>query len=129
MEAGIKHTERMTVSENDTARAAGSGTLEVFATPSMIALIEKTCYTAVAPYLEEGTTTVGTRLDVEHVSATPVGMEVEASCTLTEVDGRRLVFEVEAKDARGVIGRGTHERFIVRTASFVKKTYSKLKTE
>ena len=126
METGIKHVERLTVTDELTARAAGSGTLEIFSTPSMIALIEKACYTAVQPVLEEGTTTVGTKLDVEHVAATPVGMKVEAECELVEADGRRLVFKVEARDERGVIGRGTHERFIVRTGSFVAKTYAKL---
>lgn len=126
METGIKHVERLTVTDEFTARAAGSGTLQVFSTPSMIALIEKACYTSVQPMLEEGTTTVGTKLDVEHVAATPVGMTVEAECELVEVDGRRLVFNVEARDGRGVIGRGTHERFIIKTASFVAKTYAKL---
>ena len=127
METGIKYIERMTVTEDTTARAAGSGTLEVFSTPSMIALIEKACFTAVAPHLEEGCTTVGTKLDVEHVSATPVGMTVEAECELVEIDGRRLVFRVEARDECGQIGVGTHERFIIKQERFLEKTYSKLK--
>ncbi len=126
MEAGIKNSVKMTVTEHDTARAAGSGTLEVFATPAMIALMEKTCFEAVQPFLEEGQGTVGTKLDVEHVSATPVGMTVEAECELTEVDGRRLVFSVEARDERGLIGKGTHERFIINCSRFSEKTYSKL---
>jgi len=126
MEVGIKHMEKMTVTSDDTARAAGSGTLEVFSTPSMIALIEKCCYKAAEPYLEEGTSTVGTKLEIEHVSATPVGMTVEAECELTKVDGRRLIFRVEAKDDAGLIGRGTHERFIIKCDRFVEKTYSKL---
>ena len=126
METGLRYKESQKVDESVTARAAGSGTLEVFATPAMIALIEKTCFTAVAPYLEEGQTTVGTKVDVEHVSATPVGMEVTAECTLDEIDGRRLTFQVEVFDECGMIGRGIHERFIVNAEKFVSKTYSKL---
>ena len=126
MEVGIKNSVTMTVTESDTARAAGSGTLEVFATPAMIALMEKTCFEAVQPYLEEGQGTVGTKLDVEHLSATPVGMTVFAKCELTEVDGRRLVFSVEAYDECGSIGKGTHERFIVSCGRFSEKAYSKL---
>ena len=126
METGVKSSITVTVTGDMTARAAGSGDLAVFSTPDMIALIEKTCCTSVGAYLEEGQSTVGTKIDVEHVSATPVGMKVTAECELIEIDGRRLVFKVEARDEAGVIGRGTHERFIIRSDSFVKKTYSKL---
>ena len=126
MDIGIKHKECLTVTDDTTARAAGSGTLEVFSTPSMIALMEKACYTVVASYLEEGQTTVGTKLDVEHVSATPVGMRVEVECELTAIDGRRLVFSVEARDERGLIGHGAHERFIINRDRFLEKTYSKI---
>lgn len=126
MEKGLRHIERMTVTGEDTACAMGSGTLQVFSTPTMIALMEKTCYSAVQPYLDEGITTVGTLVDIEHLSATPVGMEVEAECILEEIDGRRLVFSVEARDETGVIGRGKHERFTVKRESFQKKADAKL---
>lgn len=126
METGLKHTEIGNVTSLNTASAMGSGTLEVFSTPSMIALMEKTCCTCVQPHLEEGTTTVGTLLNIEHLSATPCGMEVRAECTLSKIDGRRLVFEVYAYDEKGVIGKGIHERFIVKADSFLKKAYSKL---
>ena len=127
MEVGIKNSVTMTVTENDTARAEGSGSLEVYATPAMIALMEKTCCEAVAPYLEDGQSTVGTKIDVSHVSATPVGMNVTAECELTEIDGRRLLFSVEAYDDAGLIGKGTHERFIINCDRFSEKTYAELK--
>ena len=126
METGIRHTEKVEVTKLNTAHAVGSGTLEVFSTPSMIALMEQTCYNCVQPHLDEGLTTVGTLVNIEHISATPVGMTVTAECTLRKIDSRRLVFEVTASDEKGTVGKGTHERFIVRTESFVRKTYSKL---
>ncbi len=125
LEAGIKHTKSETVTEKNTAAALGSGLLPVYATPAMIALLEGTCAEAVAPSLEEGTTTVGTKLDVEHVSATPLGMEVRCECELIEVDRRRLVFNVEIFDKAGLIGKGRHERFIVAAEKFMEKTNSK----
>ncbi|MBQ2765407.1 MAG: thioesterase family protein [Clostridia bacterium] len=125
LEVGIKHTKSETVNENNTAAALGSGLLPVYATPAMIALLEGTCAEAVAPQLEEGTTTVGTKLDVEHVSATPLGMEVKCECELIEVDRRKLVFAVEIFDKAGLIGKGKHERFIVAADKFMAKTNSK----
>lgn len=125
MEAGIKFEQEMTVGEKDTAKAYTSGTLEVFATPAMIALMEHTCMNAVASQLEDGCTTVGTALDVKHVSATPVGMRVRCECELTAVDGRALTFRVAAYDETGLIGEGTHGRFIVKTDKFMAKAESK----
>lgn len=104
----------------------GSGTLEVFATPAMIALMEKTACESVQPYLEEGCGTVGTALNIKHVSATPVGMTVTCESVLTEVEGRRLTFIVLASDEHGLIGEGTHERFIVNNEKFQSKADSKL---
>lgn len=126
METGIKNSVTITVADSMTARVAGSGNLDVFSTPGMIALIEKTCYSSVEPYLEDGQSTVGTKIDVEHVSATPIGMKVTAESELIEVDGRRLVFRVEARDEAGVIGRGVHERFIIKSESFLARTNAKL---
>lgn len=125
LEAGIKHTKTETVTEKNTAGALGSGLLPVYATPAMILLLEAACAEAVAPELEEGSTTVGTKLDVEHVSATPVGLDVRCECELIEVDRRRLVFKVEIYDKAGIIGKGTHERFIVASEKFMAKTNAK----
>ena len=126
LEIGIKHTKSETVNENNTAAALGSGLLPVYATPAMIALLEGTCAEAVSVHLDDGCTTVGTKLNVEHVAATPLGMDVTCECELIEVDRRRLVFKVEICDKAGVIGHGTHERFIVASEKFMAKTNSKL---
>ena len=115
------------VTENDTARAFGSGTLEVLATPKMIALMEMASYKSLEKYLENGQSSVGTYLDVKHVSATPVGMQVKAKAEITVIDGRRIEFNVSAYDEKGLIGEGKHERFVVFSEKFVAKTYAKLK--
>lgn len=96
-----------------TADRYGNPGAMVFATPMLVALLEETAIGCVAPTLEDGAGTVGTRVDVQHLAATPVGLTVTARAELTEVDGRRLVFAVEASDGVEVIGRGTHERFVV----------------
>ena len=125
MEIGIKNTLEITVTGNLTAAAVGSGTLNVYATPAMIALIEETAWKSVAPYLEDGQSTVGTRLDVSHVAPTPLGMTVRCETELTGVDGRRLVFAVNVYDEAGLIGKGTHERFIIMAEKFQAKADSK----
>jgi predicted thioesterase len=114
------------VTENDTARAFGSGTLEVLATPKMIALMEMASYKSLEKYLENGQSSVGTYLDVKHVSATPVGMQVKARAEIIAIDGRRIEFNVSAYDEKGLIGEGKHERFIVNDEKFVARTYQKL---
>ena len=108
-----------------TAQAAGSGTLPVFATPWMCALMEKSAWTAVAPGLGEGESTVGTKLSISHVSATPVGLKVWAESEVTLVDGKRIEFTVSAYDEKGLIGSGTHERFVVTDQRFLAKAQSK----
>ena len=113
LEAGIKGRQEVMVEEGNCASAVGSGLLKVFATPAMIALMEKTAWMSVAPELGEGEGTVGTLLNVTHDAPTPIGMKVWCESTLEEVDGRRLVFSVEAFDEKGRIGGGRHERFIV----------------
>lgn len=123
---GIRGEKTVEVTASNTAEALGSGTLPVFATPAMIALIEATASESVAPFLEEGTSTVGTHLDVAHSSATPVGMSATCVTELVEVDRRRLVFSVTVTDAKGDIGSGTHERFVVDNAKFMSKAQSKL---
>ena len=126
LRVGIEGEGRLTVTENDTAAAVGSGSLRVFVTPAMAALMEKTALDSVAPFLEEGATTVGTALDIRHTAATPVGLEVVCRSTLTAVDGRRLVFSLSVEDACGPIGEGTHERAIIDCERFMKKCLAKL---
>ena len=126
MEIGAKFKVTTKVEEKDTALSYGSGTLSVLATPRMIALMEGSAYKCIEKYLEDGQSSVGTYLDVKHLSATPVGMEVYAESEVVEVDGRRVVFSVKAYDEKGIIGEGKHERFIVFSEKFVSKTYQKL---
>ena len=121
LEAGIKGRQEVMVEEGNCASAVGSGLLKVFATPAMIALMEKTAWMSVAPELGEGEGTVGTLLNVTHDAPTPIGMKVWCESTLEEVDGRRLVFSVEAFDEKGRIGGGRHERFIVGNEKFKAK--------
>ncbi len=122
---GIQGRQETIVSKTNTAKAVGSGTLEVFATPAMITLIEETALKSVAPFLDEGCGTVGTLLNVTHDAPTPLGMKVWCETKLIEVDGRRLVFEAEAFDETGRIGKGRHERFIVQNEKFQRKANSK----
>jgi predicted thioesterase len=123
---GEKATYSIMVSESNTAKTMGSGSLEVFATPAMVAIMEKASTMALQPYLEEGSTTVGTALNISHVSATPVGMEVSATAEVISVEGREITFKVQAFDEVGLIGEGTHKRFVVFAEKFQSKTNAKL---
>ena len=125
LETGRKGKGTVTVNESNTAKTMGSGTLDVFATPALIALMEEACWRSVADELEDGCGTVGTLLVTRHTAPTPAGMAVTCESTLTEVDGRRLVFEVVARDAKGVVGEGRHERFIIQNEKFQKKANEK----
>ena len=125
IEIGIKGRLEQTVTPEMSAARVGSGLVDVFATPMMVALIEQTCYESVLPYLEEGQGTVGTLVNVSHLSATPIGKRVWCESELTEVDRRRLVFCVKAYDDCGLIGEGTHERFVIDTAKFMEKLKAK----
>lgn len=125
MEKGIKGRQELVVSQQQSAIVMGSGTLPVFATPAMIALVEKAAWKSVAAELEDGQSTVGTKMEVEHISATPVGMKVWAETELVEIDRRRLVFKVKVYDEAGLIGEGTHERFIVGERRFLEKAEGK----
>ena len=122
---GLKGHKEQTVTRDLTAARIGSGLVEVFATPMMIALVEQTCYESVLPYLDEGQGTVGTLVNVAHTAATPVGMRVWCDSELVEVDRRRLVFAVKVYDECGPIGEGTHERFVIDTAKFQAKIDAK----
>ena len=125
LEAGIKGHKEETVTNENTAKALGSGELLVYATPAMIALAENTALTSVADFLDKGQGTVGTKVDISHISATPVGSKVYCDTTLTLVDRRRLVFDVEVFDEAGKIGSGVHERFIVDNVKFQEKADKK----
>ena len=121
LQSGIKNEKSIVVTEELTASKVGSGLLPVYATPSMIALMENTCADCVQPYMQEGDGTVGTSVDIKHVSATPVGKTVRCECTLTEVNGKKLVFEVNAYDDKGLIGPGTHKRAIINNEAFMAR--------
>lgn len=122
---GIKGSADLLVTERLTAKEVGSGTVAVLATPMMIALMEKTCLLSVRPFLDEGQDTVGTQVHVSHTAATPVGMRVYCDSELIEIDRRRLVFRVTARDAAGVVGEGTHERFVIDTERFQAKALAR----
>ena len=123
---GLKGRSETVVTEHNTADAVGSGLVPVFATPYMIALMENAASTSLLPYLAADEGTVGTHLDVAHTSATPIGMKVWADAVVTAVDGKKITFEVSAFDEAGEIGRGTHERFIIRPEKFLAKAQGKL---
>ncbi len=122
---GLRGRAETAVTPENTAAAAGSGALPVFATPCMIALMEKAAMLSVQPFLAEGQGSVGTRIEVSHLAATPVGMPVRAETELLEIDRRRLVFRVAAYSGDELIGEGRHERFIVDSERFLQKAQAK----
>ncbi len=123
---GMKGEASTTVEREDTAYEVGSGSLLVYATPCMVALMEGAACEAIAPALPEDKTSVGTALNITHLSATPVGLEVRAEAEVTEVDGNMVTFQITAYDESGKIGEGTHKRAIVNTQRFLDKAYAKL---
>lgn len=123
---GMKGEASTLVEREDTAKEVGSGDLLVYATPCMVALMEGAACEAIAEALTDTQTTVGTMLNIEHVSATPVGLEVRAEATVTEVNGKVITFAVNAFDESGEIGRGIHKRVIINPQKFLEKTYNKL---
>ncbi|MBR2254713.1 MAG: hypothetical protein IJ856_02685, partial [Candidatus Methanomethylophilaceae archaeon] len=128
IEPGVKGTGEVTVIADNTARSMGSGTLEVFATPAMALLVESVSSESVESLLEDGWTTVGTRMDLTHSAPSPVGSHIFCETELVEVDRRRLVFSFHVRDGSGEIGSGTHERFIVDSARFMDKASSRLRS-
>ena len=126
LETGIKNKITITVTDDKTAKVMGSGILDVFATPAMVALMEQTAAESVQPHLDEGVTSVGTKINVEHLSADPVGIEVSCESELVEIDNRKLCFNITAYDKHGVIGKAYHERFLIKSESFMTKTNAKL---
>ena len=123
---GMKAEVSTLVEREDTAREVGSGSLLVYATPCMVALMEGAACEAIEQALDEGKTTVGTMLNIQHLSATPVGLEVRATAEVTAVEGKVITFNVEAYDEAGQIGKGTHQRVIVPTEKFLERAYGKL---
>ena len=123
---GMKGIAESCVEREDTAKEVGSGDLLVYATPCMVALMEGAACEAIAEALKEDQTTVGTALNIEHISATPVGLEVRAEAEVTAVEGKVITFEIHAFDESGEIGKGTHKRVIVNSQKFLDKAYSKL---
>lgn len=116
---GLSHTSTLTVTQDKTALAAGSGDMEVLATPMMMALMENAAMLAVAEELPEGCTTVGGHIESSHVKPSKVGAEVSATATLTKVEGKKLAFHVVAKMNDNIIGEGTHLRFVVNKEKFL----------
>jgi len=121
LEIGLRGEASLVVGPRDTAEALGAGGVAVFGTPLMINLMENAAWHAVQPLLDDGETTVGTSVNVRHLAATPPGMRVVATAELVEMDGRRLVFRVSARDERQLIGEGTHERARVRLDRFLAR--------
>lgn len=127
LKTGLVGRAETIVTESNTAIAIGSGALPVFSTPHMIALMENASMNAIAPCLEDGQGSVGTKIDVAHVAATPMGMTVRAESTITRIEGRMLSFEVRAWAGDELIGEGTHQRCIIYNQRFMEKTQAKLK--
>lgn len=125
LETGIKGQVEFIADESGSAKIMGSGALDVLATPKMIAMLEKAAWESIQQYLEEGCGTVGTLMNVTHDAATPLGMKVCCTSELVEIDGKKLVFKVEAFDEKGHIGGGMHERFVVNNEKFQSKTDGK----
>ena len=122
---GMKGEVFSDVERADTAKEVGSGSLLVYATPCMVALMEGAACEAIAEALKEDQTTVGTGLNIEHISATPVGLEVRAEAIVTAVEGKVITFDVKAFDEVGEIGHGTHKQVIVNAQKFLDKAYMK----
>ena len=121
MEKGLKHISTTTVTAANTALTMGSGDMEVFATPAMVALMENAAMKAVAPHLPEGSTTVGAMMQTSHIKPSAPGETVTAEAVLQEVDGRKLTFRVTAYDSDGAIGEGIHIRYIVDRERFLSR--------
>ena len=118
---GLHNSMTLVVEHKDTAAVYGSGALEVFATPAMIALMEKTCLESVADKIGEGNTTVGIAVNIKHLKASPVGVTIRCEAEIIEVDRRRLVFKVKCYESETLVGEGIHERFVVDSEKFMSK--------
>lgn len=121
LKEGLSHTSTMEVTNEKTAAVVGSGDMPVLATPMMIALMENAAMLAVAPYLNEGDSTVGGHISTSHLAPTALGKTITAKATLTKIEGRKLHFEVEAYEGEKLLGKGTHLRFVVNKEKFLGK--------
>ena len=129
LKVGTTGEARTMVTGENTALKFGSGTVNVYATPAMIWLMEKASVNCVDSSLPQGFSSVGTKLDIKHLAATPIGMEVVAEAELIEADGPRLKFKVTAYDSKEKIGEGTHSRYIIKLDEFLKKAESKMRQD
>ena len=125
LKPGIIGKATVSVTPDNTAEKFGNPGAVVFATPMLVALMEQAAINALAPYLAEDQGSVGTKVEIAHLAATPVGMSVQAIATLEEIAGKKMVFAVEAFDDREQIGKGRHERYIISTAAFLEKVAAK----
>ena len=123
---GVTNKPQFTVTESHTAITLESGNARVLSTPYLVAMLEKAAHELCFPYLEDGTATVGTEMNVKHLAATPVGMNVTVSATVTEWEGRKIVFSVEAFDETEKIAEGCHTRFVVMKEKFQSRCDAKL---
>lgn len=123
---GLSGKQSITVTETLTARHIGSGSVDVYATPAMIALMESAALSAIDHLLAEGQTSVGTKIEVRHLAATPLGQLVRARAEVKAVEGRKVTFLVQAWDERELIGEGKHVRLVINEAGFIKRVQSKL---
>lgn len=121
LEKGILYQSHTTVTTSNTAAVMGSGDLPVFATPAMVALMEHAAMNVAAPHLPEGSTTVGAEMNVAHIKPSAIGMKITATAELIKVEGRKLTFQVNARDMEGLIGQGTHVRYVVDRQKFMVK--------
>jgi len=123
---GLKHEVVRLVEDRFTAFHLGSETVKVLSTPSMIGFMERASLELIQPYLADGQTSVGTLVNVRHLAATPLGQEVRIISEVVEVEGRKVVFQVEAWDAQEKVGEGLHERFVIDAARFLKRVQAKI---
>lgn len=121
IKTGLKNTAEIIVKEKDTALRCGSGLLEVFATPAMVALMENTALNCVKDFLDEGYDTVGTEISIKHLSATAVGKKIKCTAELIDVDNKKLTFQVNAWDEHNLIGTGIHKRYIINAKNFMDR--------
>jgi predicted thioesterase len=129
IEPGLRGEVSLVVGEEHTAARFGAGGVRVLGTPMMIGMMENAAFSALQKLLPAGQSSVGTRVDIRHLAATPVGMQVTATAELLEVEGRRLLFRVEARDERELIGEGQHERFIITLDRFLARVEEKGKPQ
>jgi predicted thioesterase len=125
VEIDIQGRATVKVTQSNLASSTGSGAVDVFSTPSLVLLMEEAAMDALKPYMEPGESSVGTLVNIRHISPTPLGLTVTATATLTEIDGRRLVFHVEARDELDKVGEGTHERFLISVDRFISRAREK----